>query len=184
MLQVPRESGGKSDVCLVPLESLSSTQGTRGELPAALRNNTVMALTAFDPPGTSRDRAENAAANKLLWEDIMQLSIAPTCAWQSYGFDLEEGWREDGFCLAFARADADAARHQVLELAKKYDQGAIFQYVYDEGEKRLWRNTLGACLDMADVVPSVLAAVDMSVVAGHPLVALPWAGPSDGGIIP
>lgn len=184
MLQVPQEKGGKSDVCLVPVESLSSALGERGELPAVLRSNIVMALTAFDPPGTTRDRAGNAAANELLWKDIMQLSISPTCAWQSYGFDLEEGWREDGFCLAFARTDADAARPQVLQLAKKYQQGAIFEYWYDESGKRLWRNTLGACLDMGDVEPSVLAAVDMSVVAGHPLLALPWAGPSNGGILP
>ena len=119
----------------------------------------VLALTAFDPPGTTRDRSSNAAANDLLWKDIKQLSLPPSCAWRSFGFDLEEGWREDGFCLAFDAARADAGRKAVVELARAHAQGAIFEYEFDAQTPRLLRRTLGACLDMPYSAATTLALV-------------------------
>ena len=57
-------------------------------------------------------------------------------------FDLEDGWREDGFCLAYDKERAGAARDAVLGIARKHQQGAIFEYVYDDHNKWLVRSTL------------------------------------------
>ena len=57
-------------------------------------------------------------------------------------FDLEDGWREDGFCLAYDKERAGAARDAVLDIARKHQQGAIFEYVYDDHNKWLVRSTL------------------------------------------
>lgn len=103
----------------------------------------MLALTAFDPPGTTRDRESNAAANGQLWQDILRLPVAPALAWRSFGFDIKEGWREDGFCLAFDKAEADAGRTAVLSMARRHKQGAIFEYGYDESSETLHRWTLG-----------------------------------------
>lgn len=168
MLNVPAQPQN-IDVCLVPTESIagapggSSTTSSSDQLPAVLRQYTVMALTAFDPPGTMRERDANAAANARLWADIMQLPTAPSCAWRSFGFDNDEGWREDGFCLAFDDARMPAARHAVLELARRHDQGAIFEYYYDTRECRLMRRTLGACLEMLDEAEVALTPVSCNI---------------------
>ena len=164
MLNVPSQPNNV-DVWLVPTESMAAqSSASSDELPAVLREHAVLALTAFDPPGTTRERNANAAANARLWEDILQLPTAPAWAWRSFGFDAGEGWREDGFCLAFDAARMPAARHAVLELARRHDQGAIFEYSYDAGECRLMRRTLGACLDMPDESAVGLTPVSMCCV--------------------
>ena len=163
MLSVPAQPHNVN-VCLVPTESMAGKpSASSDQLPAVLREHAVMALTAFDPPGTTREREANAAANARLWADILQLPTAPACAWRSFGFDADEGWREDGFCLAFDSAHIPAARHAVLELARRHDQGAIFEYSYDAKECRLMRRTLGACLDMPDESAVCLTPVSMCV---------------------
>jgi len=91
--------------------------------PLNAREGQVLAITAFDPPGTTRSRECNAAANAQLWKDILGLPLMPSLAWRSFGFDVEEGWREDGFCLAFEKGQAETAREAVLSLARSHLQG-------------------------------------------------------------
>ena len=195
----PDSQNGLADVCLAPVEHVGDIEpppeagleakGVEGGIPLALREYAVFALTAFDPPGTTRDILSNTAANSRLWRDLLRLPVAPVCAWRSFGFDLEEGWREDGFCLAFEVALADAARAAVLDIARSHRQGAIFEYSYNSRARCLERLTLGACLDMSEVPTSTLALVDLSearLASGEgteDLFARPWAGPPDGGII-
>jgi len=123
------------DVYLVPSTSCPSPSG--GALPPLLREHVVFALTAFDPPGESLTLPENAAANGRLWKRILALHPAPSAVWPAWGYNLAEGWREDGFCLAYPIeevARTPSLREAVVNLAKEFRQGAIFQYYPDAGE--------------------------------------------------
>jgi hypothetical protein len=119
-----------SDVYLVPSPSCPSPAGEA--LPPLLRQHVVYALTAFDPPGESRTLQENAAANGRLWQRILALHPAPSRVWPAWGYNLAEGWREDGFCLAYPIEEVartpSYSREAVLTLAKEFGQGAIFEY--------------------------------------------------------
>ena len=59
---------------------------------------------------------------------------APAARWHSFGFNAAEGWREAGFSLAFAAADAERGRAATLGLARKYEQAAIYEYGVREGK--------------------------------------------------
>ena len=51
-------------------------------------------------------------------------------------------WREDGFVLAFKEPPSTELREAVLELARGFEQGAIFSYTYDSATNQLWRATV------------------------------------------
>jgi len=182
MQQVPgAEDGGA--VVLVPKAEVDGAAVRAMEqlpMPAVLRNHTVFALTAFDPPGVSRTLAENAAENARLWEDCLsRLSPQPAAAWRTFGVHLKEGWREDGFCLAYPASDAagvDAARTRVLAAARLFRQGAIFEYgPASVGE--VVRQTLPAAAEDGVESTELLVRVRESPPLPGAL-ARPWAGPA------
>ena len=71
-------------------------------LPPIFTTHTIFALTAFDPPGVARELAQNTAENARLFDVLRALrNPRPAAAWSGFGVHLTEGWREDGFCLAF-----------------------------------------------------------------------------------
>ena len=78
-------------------------------------------------------QAANCEANRKLQADIASLRPVPRAWWHSFGFSAEEGWREDGFCVAFATDERRFARAQVLKLARAYRQAAIYQFSYKDG---------------------------------------------------
>lgn len=134
----------------------------------------AFALTAFDPPGVSRSRAENAAANGDLWKALQALR-APS-AWRAFGVDVDEGWREDGFAVAWPEGDADAARPGVVAAARAFDQGAIYEYAWRDGA--LVRRTRGVAVAV-DETTFMRAVSHDDLRARSDLFALPWAGPAD-----
>ena len=77
-------------------------------VPPFFANHVVFALTAFDPPGISRTLQDNIEANRILWNRLTTDKEMPTAAEarRSFGFDAAEGWREDGFCLAYPLDEA------------------------------------------------------------------------------
>ena len=112
--------------------------------------------------GTNRTLAENAAANGELWRALTSALEAagtkPAAAWKTWGsaacllcvasptrganhlsfsfdrFNRVEGWREDGFCLAFPAAEHSRehrelgmARDAIVAIAIEFKQGAIFE---------------------------------------------------------
>ena len=152
-----------------------------GGVPEAL-GGVAFALTAFDPPGVSRTREANGEANVALWAALEALEARPKRAWRAFGCDLDEGWREDGFVLAYAdAAAAAAARPGVLAAAKAFDQGAIYEY--HERDGALLRRTLGAAMADLDETTFMRYVSYEDLAARSALVALPWAGPGDGGVI-
>ena len=168
MLDVPGAGTVSLAVAATPEESAASF--FPGGPPRALA--AAFALTAFDPPGASRTRRANEMANGVLWR--AHLSALPfTACWRGFGVDVGEGWREDGFVLAFP--DAAAARAAVVRAAAAADQGAIYEYAVRGGA--LYRRTLGVGLDMDEETP--MRAVDHGALSASApdLVDLPWAGP-------
>jgi hypothetical protein len=83
--------------------------------------------------GEAAPAAVNREANRKLQADIASLRPVPRAWWHSFGFSAEEGWREDGFCVAFATDERRFARAQVLKLARAYRQAAIYQFSYKDG---------------------------------------------------
>ena len=65
----------------------------------------------------------------------------PTAVWHSFGFNLAEGWREDGFSVAYRAEHANAGRKEIMRLANKYRQAAIYSYRVDR-EGRLVRSVV------------------------------------------
>ena len=111
MLDVP----GAGTISLAPCETAAES---RASFPDGLRaipaGGAAFAVTAFDPPGVERTRDENARENGKLW--AMLKTAGADAAWRAYGVDVTEGWREDGFVLAFA--DAAAGRRRVAAAAR------------------------------------------------------------------
>lgn len=82
----------------------------------------LYALTAFNPMGQDKPHDVNMAQNQLLTQDVAQLCAATggrSCYWRSFGFAAD--WHERGFTVA-------AKQEDVIALAKKYGQGAIYRF--------------------------------------------------------
>jgi len=91
---------------------LNSAQGERG----------LFALTATDPLGVCQPPDENQKRNLLLERDLQELCAAPSSGltwWHGFGFAAD--YHEKGFIVA-------AEVSSVLELARKYEQGAVYRY--------------------------------------------------------
>jgi hypothetical protein len=163
-------------------------------IPYALRKYKVFALTAFDPPGVTRSLQENTKANVRLYEDLRELRPRPDKVWRSFGMHAGEGWREDGYCVAFFAEDnaisTSLKREAVVKLARQFDQGAIFEYEYLEGNT----SSTDANLLLRHTVPvvagrevegseEVACLVETSPVTpgantASELMTRPWAGPA------
>lgn len=78
-------------------------------------------ITAFDPPGSVRDAATNAAADAALEAALRALGHAPV---RVTGGSTDDSHREPGFAAALTRDEA-------LALARRFDQAAFFEIVGD-----------------------------------------------------
>jgi hypothetical protein len=52
--------------------------------------------------------------------------LRPRAMWRSFGFNDKEGWREEGFSLAYDPAERRFARNEVGRLAQRYRQAAFY----------------------------------------------------------
>merc|ERR1712087_835626 len=86
------------------------------EWPKLFAKGVVFSLTASNPMGTATPATQNRAANAKLEGDIrmMRRPCTPRAWWRSFGFNAEEGWREDGFSIAFATDERAYALVQVM----------------------------------------------------------------------
>jgi len=179
MLEVPEvEDGGK--VVLVP-EGEAGNELEHDAMPRALRDHVVFALTAFDPPGVSRSLEDNTEENKRLWDDLRKMSRLSghlDTVWKAFGVHFQEAWREDGFCLA-VRADNEAAvnevRSAIIDVARQYQQGAIFEYRPAE-ERHIVRLTVPVMSDANGEEKLVRARGTGPPLKGS--LNRAWAGPS------
>ena len=114
--------------------------------PAIVTSSRSFALTGFNPMGTKTAMAKNKMANEALREDLASLERPkPRAVWASFGFAHD--WREDGFVVAFHETDVAEARAAIVELAVKYDQGAVYEYApAPDDATRLTRKTVPAAM--------------------------------------
>ena len=96
------------------------------EFPPSCQLHHFFAITAFNPHGLHTEMKQNMEKNMCLEEELRVTQPSPAFMFHSYGF-LDKH-REDGFTLAYPLDSADEARKSVLFLAKKYSQGAIYEY--------------------------------------------------------
>ena len=111
MFNVPGCESLSSPDGMLYLVPASSKEG--GKPPAAwpkvFSKGVVFSLTASNPMGIEATSEQNREANERLQEDILLLErSATTCPrawWHSFGFNVKEGWREDGFSIAYANEE-------------------------------------------------------------------------------
>ena len=137
-------------------QAVTADAGTNIPWPTIFVDNILFSLTAYNPLGNTVPHDVNVKANIALEQDILQLynnntngrgdnnndsninsSGGPLIAWwHSFGFHEQEGWRENGYTLAFAINDyvgSDSACETVMNLANKYHQAAIYKFSYEHG---------------------------------------------------
>jgi hypothetical protein len=99
---------------------------------------TVFGFGAWNPQGSHMTLEWNMAADARLEQELQRLSApAPAARWRGFCFSFEENYRENGHLVAFAKADAAAGRQTILALGRKFNQGAVYEYVVgDDGRFR------------------------------------------------
>ena len=114
--------------------------------PSIVTSSVSFALTSFNRMGLHAELWKNRAANDKLQADLANLkNPEPKTFWKSFGFSKD--WREDGFVVAFDLDDADEARAAIVTLARKYEQGAVYEYLPVEKETDvLARKTVPAAM--------------------------------------
>lgn len=96
-------------------------------------SDVAFGITAFNPADPrfqqSPSIAENMKQSSKLFSVLHRLasSIRPLCITESFGFSLE-GWRENGYTVGCSLALKDEVREKILEIAKAFGQGAIYEY--------------------------------------------------------
>jgi len=135
-------------------DGASSSSKSSSAFPSWLKNAQTFALTAHNPYGKQTSDARNAEANEKLEEKLRSLVKkrregeevdAAARYWRSFGFSSKDDWREDGFAAAFSLEDEKAER-DIVELAKEFEQGAIYKYRWVGDERRMERKTVGALM--------------------------------------
>ena len=149
--------GGKSKVLYLCPSSGSNSNNDHGirkdfVWPEPFRNGRrVFCLTGHNPMGQTVSKDLNQKANEELLERIMkgdfvtddEVNItAKYIYWHSFGFHMVEGWREDGFALSFNENEVAVGRNAVLNLARDFNQGAIYEFKVDEKSGRLFRSVV------------------------------------------
>lgn len=109
--------------------------------------------------GKDRDLETNQKANHALKQDLQRLlNPKPTYIWDSFGF--ADQWREDGFIVAYPRLEESAGKAAIIDLAKKYQQGAIYGFTSNmKGGKAvsLLRKTIPAAMSNVEADTVVVA---------------------------
>jgi len=111
--------------------------------PAIVRESTLFGFGAYNPRGQNLPLEINERQHALLRTDIeTALAHYPKSVvvfWEGASI-WEDDSSEKGFILAF-REQQDIGLELSVDLARKYDQGAIYQFRLEDGE-RLMRHTV------------------------------------------
>lgn len=176
-------TNSQGKVVFVPKDDYDSFQdGHEVALPREYEGKAVFALTAFDPPGEIMSRAQNRANNDAMGACLIELSEpTPNALLASFGVDFISGWREDGFVVSFAEEDRLHARVAIVDIARNFRQGAIFEYNTCSKTNRLHRRTVPVCMSLKEIDQ---AAIPMEQLSSVPhlegdLLNRPWAGPDE-----
>ena len=100
--------------------------------------DSVFGITAWNPLAIKQSTSQNTIENEKLEKDLES-----KCEWyfNSAGFSISEDWCEHGFIV---KGDSN----YIIELARKYNQGAIYTYKIQEG--LLFRKTVSILIKDVD----------------------------------
>lgn len=143
-------------------QASTSMLGTN-EWPQAVRAlpHPIFGLTASNPRGEEWAADRNRRANKMLQQDLEDLSKSsdrnsnPSCYWW-HGLGFGETWQEKGFIVSCERT-------KVIDLARKYEQAAVYEFVFTDEEPVVLRKTVPV------LVPNVEADVRIVTCPQPPL---------------
>ena len=111
--------------------------------PRIFAKSVVFSMTAWNPMGKDSPMEQNVYRNSRLAKEISELRRPePRAVWHSYGFNAHEGWREDGFSIAYAWEERVYGQVAILKLARKYEQAAVYMYSVDKDTGELVREVL------------------------------------------
>lgn len=133
MISVPGGEAISSSDGVLYMTPASGPSSAPVTWPRVLSKSVCFSLTGWNPMGTGMSEAANREANRKLEQDIASMLPEPRAWWRSFGFNLKEGWREDGFTLAFAPEERMFAEIKVLRLARQYRQAAVYRYSVHDG---------------------------------------------------
>jgi hypothetical protein len=90
---------------------------TEGEFPADVDH--IHVITAFNPRSRLLRRSENEERNRLLQADLDRAGLRYV---EAVGRSPDSSWSEDSFAVM------DAASNEILELTRRYQQHATFEW--------------------------------------------------------
>eukprot|EP00557_Chaetoceros_sp_GSL56_P001431 CAMPEP_0176498224 /NCGR_PEP_ID=MMETSP0200_2-20121128/12195_1 /TAXON_ID=947934 /ORGANISM="Chaetoceros sp., Strain GSL56" /LENGTH=193 /DNA_ID=CAMNT_0017896393 /DNA_START=139 /DNA_END=717 /DNA_ORIENTATION=+ len=126
-------------------DGVSAAHGVR-DWPMIVKESTMYGFGAYNPRGQVLSNDINEKQHKLLQKDIedslAKYSVSVAQYWEAASI-WEDGSSEKGFILAF-REKKDEGLALSIDLARRYDQGAIYQFTMEDGH--LMRDTI-AVLD-------------------------------------
>mmetsp|Transcript_31707 Transcript_31707/g.49633 ORF Transcript_31707/g.49633 Transcript_31707/m.49633 type:complete len:327 (+) Transcript_31707:46-1026(+) len=110
-------------------------------LPPLLRTCFVFCVTAWNPKGRTQTFENNLKAHSLLAADIKLLKqgklprgeesefhARPQAIWEYFSWNLQQGWRFEGFCVAYLQPFAKKGREAAVFLGRRYGQSEITEY--------------------------------------------------------
>ncbi len=127
------------------------------EWPDIVKQSTMFGFGAYNPRGQTLPDDINIQQHALLRNDLEQSISPPVIFWESAAI-WEDGSWERGFMVAFPKSNNEQEGQELcVNLAKKYNQGAIYKYVMEEEE------TNGALHLMRDTVAVLDEGTDARV---------------------
>jgi len=132
----------------------SDTEFGTNEWPQEVRELSypIFGMTASNPRGEEWTAHRNRQANSMLQQELEDLTKPSdnntknhsSCWWHGLGFG--ETWQEKGFIVSCERTTA-------MDLARKYEQAAVYEFVFPDEEPVVLRKTIPV------LVPNVEADV-------------------------
>jgi hypothetical protein len=104
-------------------------------------------LTAWNPMGVEKPLEENKLAHseftRKMKNRVEEMGFPEDDVWMRYSFGFSSIWREPGLVIACKSENACLQiKCLVLEMARAFEQGAVYEYAPQEDPKMLLRKTL------------------------------------------
>ena len=142
--------------------------------PRVVRNSELYGMGAYNPLGQTGTDEYNTSNHELLRKDISRMfgEKSSDVVWWEAASYFADGDTEPGFIIAFNRAlsvdDLNNGEKLVVDLAKKYRQGAIYKFEYKEGSGssigKLFRSTIPVLVP--DTEATVEVVMEVSALSG------------------
>ena len=132
--------------------------------PEIVKQSTLFGFGAYNPRGQTFPNDVNEKQHALLKKDIETSMIDYSDVgkfWEGASI-WEDGSSEKGFILAFRESHANEGLNLSVNLARKYDQGAIYKFEMENN--RLMRDTIAVLDDGTDAKVEVImdSSTDLS----------------------